>query len=46
MSIQTRRADWDGEYLHSIDPTHKKGPWRMVCVAPDYGIKDVFLVVR
>jgi hypothetical protein len=30
----------------SIDPTHEEGPQRMVCAAPDYGIKDVFLVVR
>jgi hypothetical protein len=46
MSIQTRRADRDGKYLHSIDPTCEKGPWRMVCAALDYGTKDVFLVVR
>ena len=46
MSIRTRRADRDGEDLHSVDPTRKKGPRRMVCAAPDYGIKDVFLVVR
>jgi hypothetical protein len=44
MSIQTRHVDRDSEYLHSIDPTRKKGPRRMVCAAPDYSIKDVFLV--
>jgi hypothetical protein len=46
MSIRTRRADRDGKYLHSIDHTREKGPQRMVCAVPDYGIKDVFLVVR